>query len=72
MRGYVKWFKPDKGFGFVTDQTGQDHFIHHSNIEGQGWKNLEEGAEVEFTIGEGANGKTQALNLRVVDPDVTT
>jgi len=72
VQGIVKWFDAGKGFGFVADQTGKQHFIHHSNIEGTGYKVLEEGATVEFEIGPGKEGKTQAVSLRVVDPDVTT
>ena len=54
--GTVKWFNNEKGFGFITVDGGDDVFVHFSAIQGDGFKSLEEGQEVEFTIVEGARG----------------
>jgi CspA family cold shock protein len=63
--GTVKWFSPEKGFGFITQDNGPDVFVHFSGITGEGYKNLEEGQSVEFDIVEGQKGP-QAQNVRVV------
>ena len=63
--GTVKWFSPEKGFGFITQESGPDVFVHFSGISGEGYKNLEEGQAVEFDIVEGQKGP-QAQNVRVV------
>jgi CspA family cold shock protein len=55
--GTVKWFSSEKGFGFITqDDGGSDVFVHHSGIEGTGYKNLEEGQHVEFETTQGPKG----------------
>ena len=64
--GTVKWFNNDKGFGFITPEDGsKDLFVHHSAIQGSGFKTLAEGAKVEFDITQGAKGE-QASNVTVV------
>ena len=55
--GTVKWFNEQKGFGFIApDEGGQDLFIHHSNIQVQGFRTLHEGQKVEFVAGQGRKG----------------
>jgi len=63
-RGTVKWFDAKKGFGFITPDDGtEDVFVHHTNIEGQGFKTLNNGQAVEYEVGEGRKGP-QATNVR--------
>ncbi len=58
FRGTVKWFNDAKGFGFISRQEGgQDLFVHHTNINGEGFKSLTEGQEVEFSIDRGPKGE---------------
>ena len=64
-QGTVKFFNAQKGFGFISREEGADVFVHYSNITGDGFKNLEEGQEVEFEVGEGRKGD-EALDVRVV------
>ena len=61
--GRVKWFSDQKGFGFIVTDEGQDVFVHYSNIDGTGFKTLEEGQEVEFNVVEGDKG-LQAEEVR--------
>ncbi len=56
VRGKVKWFSDSKGYGFISQADGPDVFVHHSNIEGEGFKTLEEGQEVEFEVVQGKKG----------------
>lgn len=63
MLGRVKWFSAEKGYGFIEREDGGDVFVHFSAIEGEGFKTLEEGQEVEFDIVEGARGP-QAANVK--------
>ena len=65
MKGTVKWFNAKKGFGFISDETGKDVFVHFSGLNMEGFKTLEEGAAVEFDITDGAKGP-QAVNVEVV------
>ena len=64
-RGTVKFFNTQKGYGFIAQEQGDDVFVRYSNISGSGFKNLEEGQEVEFEIGEGRKGE-EALDVRAV------
>lgn len=60
-QGTVKWFNDTKGFGFITpDGGGRDCFVHHSAIQGTGYKTLAEGERVEFDVNEGAKGPAAA------------
>ena len=61
-KGTVKWFNATKGFGFITTEDGDDVFVHFSAIEGDGFKSLDEGQEVEFEVTEGEKGP-QAVNV---------
>jgi CspA family cold shock protein len=55
-QGIVKWFNDSKGFGFITASTGDDVFVHHSDIVGEGYRSLHEGAKVQFEIVAGQKG----------------
>lgn len=61
-RGKVKWFSDQKGYGFITTETGTDVFVHHKSIQGEGFKTLAEGQEVEFDVEKGPKGE-QATNV---------
>jgi CspA family cold shock protein len=61
----VKFFNTEKGFGFISRDSGDDVFVHYSNIAGSGYKNLEEGQKVEFDVAPGRKGD-QAENVRIV------
>jgi CspA family cold shock protein len=63
--GTVKWFNGSKGYGFIEREGGADVFVHFSAIQGDGYRNLEEGQRVEFTVEQGAKGP-QASNVIVV------
>ena len=60
--GTVKWFNASKGYGFITLDTGSDVFVHHSEIQGDGYKSLDEGQKVECEVKEGPKGQ-QAANV---------
>jgi len=64
MKGTVKWFDTKKGYGFITDESGNDIFVHYTGIVGEGFKNLDEGQSVTFDLVDGAKGK-QAGNVVV-------
>lgn len=61
-KGTVKWFNGTKGFGFITSDNGEDLFVHYSAIEGDGFKSLDEGDQVEYEAIEGEKGP-QATNV---------
>lgn len=64
-QGTVKWFNDQKGFGFITGSNGNDYFVHHSSIIGNGFKTLREGAEVKFEIENGEKGP-RAVKVTVI------
>ena len=55
-KGTVKWFNNQKGYGFISDEQGNDIFVHFSGIKSDGFKSLEEGQAVEFDVGDGSMG----------------
>ncbi len=62
MKGTVKWFNNQKGYGFICDEQGNDIFVHYSGLNMEGFKTLDEGQDVEFDVIEGAKGM-QAINV---------
>ncbi len=62
MKGTVKWFNNQKGYGFISDESGKDVFVHYSGLVGDGFKSLDEGQQVEFDVQDGAKGP-QAVNV---------
>ena len=56
VKGTVKWFSKDRGYGFIERDGGGDVFVHYSGIEGQGYRTLEKGQRVEFDVEEGIRG----------------
>jgi len=61
-KGTVKWFDNSKGYGFIASETGGDVFVHHTAIQGSGYKSLNEGEQVEFEVTKGPKGD-QATNV---------
>ena len=64
-QGIVKWFNDRKGYGFISQEEGNDVFVHFSAIQGDGFRNLEEGQKVEFNVEQGQKG-LQATNVTVL------
>ncbi|WP_213818523.1 cold-shock protein [Garciella nitratireducens] len=64
MTGTVKWFNSEKGYGFITGEDGKDIFAHYSQINGSGFKTLEEGQKVTFSVAQGQKG-LQAENIEI-------
>ncbi|GGF98248.1 cold-shock protein [Rhodococcoides trifolii] len=64
-QGTVKWFNAEKGFGFIAQEEGPDVFVHFSEIQGSGFKSLEENQRVEFEVTSGAKGP-QASGVRAI------
>ena len=63
--GIVKWFNTNKGFGFITREKGDDVFVHYSAVRGDGYRSLEEGQKVEFTVVQGDKG-LQAQDVTIL------
>jgi cold shock protein len=63
--GTVKWFNGSRGFGFIARESAEDVFVHHTAIQGEGYKNLDEGQRVEFAVEQGTKG-LQATNVVVL------
>jgi CspA family cold shock protein len=68
MKGTVKWFNAEKGFGFITDENGVDVFVHFSEIKMNGYKTLEEGEKVNFDIKETPKGNL-SQNVTVIEEE---
>jgi cold shock protein len=62
QKGKVKWFNADKGFGFITGEDGKDVFVHYKSINGDGYRSLDDGQEVEYEVEETDKG-LQARNV---------
>ena len=65
MQGKVKFFSDEKGYGFIATDDGEELFVHHTNIDGTGFKSLAEGQAVEFEVGPGRKGQ-EARNVRAI------
>lgn len=65
VTGTVKWFNSSKGYGFIQRQGGPDVFVHYTAIQAEGFRNLEEGQQVEFTIEKGPKG-LQAAQVKII------
>lgn len=66
MQGTVKWFNTQKSYGFITDSEGKEHFVHQSSIVMDGFRHLTSNDYVSFELGNGNNGKEQAVNVKPV------
>lgn len=66
MKGTVKFFNSKKGFGFIVDESGMEHFVHYSNIQMDGYKKLRKGQGVTFDVGTRDDGKTEAVQVEPV------
>ena len=67
VTGTVKWFNGQKGYGFITRDNGGDVFVHYSAIEGHGFRNLDEGDRVEFSVEEGQKGPAAANVQKLIE-----
>lgn len=68
QQGTVKWFNAEKGYGFITREGGDDLFVHYSEIQGDGYRSLDEGVAVEFEVTQGQKG-LQASAVTLVQTD---
>lgn len=65
VEGTVKWFNDKKGYGFIVAETGKDVFVHHSAIEGEGYKSLKEGDKVRFEIVDSPKGEQASKVVKI-------
>ena len=68
VQGTVKWFNDGKGYGFIEREEGDDVFVHYNSIQGEGFKSLQEGQRVEFTIEQGEKGP-QAVDVAAISEE---
>lgn len=61
-QGTVKWFSSEKGYGFISQENGEDLFVHFSEIQGDGYKSLDENAKVEFVIASGSGYRQESVS----------
>ena len=66
MKGTVKWFDTKKGYGFIADSEGKEHFVHHTNIVMDGFRHLNEDDIVNFELGASKDGREQAISVQPV------
>ena len=66
-KGTVKWFNGEKGYGFITQEEGPDVFVHYSEIQGDGYRSLNEGDRVEYLVTEGRKGKQASAVTLIMD-----
>lgn len=66
MRGTVKWFNANRGYGFIADESGIDYFVHYTEIQMEGFRRLKSGQTVSFVHGEDQQGRPVALSVLVV------
>lgn len=67
MKGKVKWFNVRNGYGFICDEEGMDYFVHFSAIEGEGFKKLRDGQNVEFEPAEDDKGRNVAKTVKILE-----
>ena len=65
VRGKVKWFSNEKGYGFITPENGKDVFVHHTAIQGEGYKTLTEGQDVEMEVTQGPKGEQASKVIKL-------
>lgn len=66
MKGHVKWFNNRRGYGFITGEDGTEAFVHYSGIISEGYKTLNQNADVSFDISQDAQGRTVAVNVMAI------
>lgn len=64
--GEVTWFNSEKGYGFIKDDNGDDHYVHYTEIIASGYRTLTQGNRVEFSVGPGNNDREQAVDVVVI------
>ena len=67
MEGFVKWFSPERGYGFITAQDGNDYFVHYTAIDKEGYKTLNKDRDVSFEVEFVVDGKTKAVNVKEIN-----
>lgn len=65
MKGTVKWFQPNKGYGFITAESGEDYYVYHTEIRMEGFRKLSGGQKVSFVAGKGKEDRPMALDVHI-------